>query len=164
MNHAQLDAVREMERELKQALARCGALEAALRAAEQSLTEMMEDLAVFHGEAGWALFREGAPEWKRAMETLQVLRGHLAGEEEGVELMSQILKERAESAALRARCEALTDALERAVACIGSAVPKEHSPFCNGVHAENGACEGDYQVERLLEDLRALLAAPAPEK
>ena len=65
--------------------------------------------------------------------------------------------------ALRARCKALTDALEQAAICIGSAVPKEHSPFCNGVHAESGACEGDYQVGRFLEDLRALLAAPAPE-
>ena len=36
---------------------------------------------------------------------------------------------------------------------------KEHSPWCNGVHADNGACEGDYYANNVLESAHRLFSA-----
>ena len=51
----------------------------------------------------------------------------------------------------------LRDLLERALYGMATAVPREHSPWCNGVHAEGGACEGDYMVSSFIEEARQFL-------
>jgi hypothetical protein len=60
-----------------------------------------------------------------------------------------------------AREAELEKALRTAVMALEN-MPLTHEHLCNGVHAENGACEGEYQHARMMEWFRSLLPAPSP--
>ena len=64
------------------------------------------------------------------------------------------------NARLIAAAPTMRSALERLLELFDHVESKDpHSPFCNGVHAESGQCEGDYIAAGILDDARAALRA-----
>ena len=55
----------------------------------------------------------------------------------------------------------IRELLRLCLTCMENAEANKHSPWCNGVHADNGACEGDFLVSRLMEQVRGQLKGGA---
>jgi hypothetical protein len=70
------------------------------------------------------------------------------------------LKQDAELVALRAKDWRLREALAQMIELTDHADSKDpHSPWCNGVHSEQGQCEGEYIAAGIIGSARAALAA-----